>query len=1125
MESQDTLLCVTGNPLKDYLRLAVRLAALLHDLGKGTEGFQAKLQAALQGDSSLGKDPLRHELISVLLINLNDPEPMLSAASEGLLPQWFQARADELCSPNAVNMAQGWITDCRALRGGEEQNLHAAYLHRFNQSLVFNQTSCWQDSPFWMSVLWLVYTHHKLFKGRWQDHTGAFTLTPESHVNADAFDEDEDVSERAEQRVPAFLTMCSSGQPWDSPEWCQAMSRISSELIALRAAYPHYEKTLFQAFPKQQKGLGQSTAWIKSLTRLGRLSLVLGDYEASCDAVKGYAESLDPLAVYANTKHQDERLLMGDTLPVHLLKTEHWSTVVFDGLLAKESSSFLSPGSIAYAATPSALTALPDDQASPFYWQAQVKQASMTLQAEDVGAFVVMAAGTGRGKTKGCATFMGNARASGRYSILLSMRSLTFQTAKAYLNDTIGYHPDQVAMFVGDDILKRRFREERKQRRQLLRQRKVTPGTDNQLALHDPEHAVLYSGQVNTRSIALSSLQDDHFLLRALSAPVSVMTVDHVIRTLNLRKSSDLLQILPLLTTDLVLDEIDDYRGQDLVTMGRLIELAGQFGRRVVIASATLPKTIVEGFYDAYCQGYEVYQAMQGAGPHRALVMTHMAPYVSEAHGKESFIACYERTMAAFCEQERQQSVAHPRRTLRNAKDLLLPLSRKAMPDSAFRDQLQAVSKIVSGSYSRYSVAQAQHHYYQCAMASAFLLHGNNALCNEGVRYSAGAIRFNSVVSAQAYMRWVASNQMAEAYAKMGVTLKFICYHAQNLGLTRYLQESFLDQHLKRGAMNAGAEDPLLACDDVQATFDHAREQGHRDVLFIIVTTSIFETGRDYDLDWAVLEPCSTASIVQFAGRIRRHREQLHHKINLLILPCSQEALVNPNHAWRDLKHTPFSPKGKPSKAESKALARLGICHVNALKTVPSSAEEAFDKGIFDGSPMHAGHCLLMPGAYAQAPLTSMERVYQLSLFKKAYATHEGLPFTLEYAVQHADTLLCDTFYLTHPFRGGGDIYTLEYLPETGWICQTEQGHVSCVQHAIEHELGGRIDQPDLYLLQTLNFTGYEQMQTLSEQIGISLGYQEDDLSLATSAFLSTQRDTGHEALTYHPQLGFSKQP
>lgn len=43
-------------------------------------------------------------------------------------------------------------------------------------------------------------------------------------------------------------------------------------------------------------------------------------------------------------------------------------------------------------------------------------------------------------------------------------------------------------------------------------------------------------------------------------------------------------------------------------------------------------------------------------------------------------------------------------------------------------------------------------------------------------------------------------------------------------------------------------------------------------ILFIVVATPVEEVGRDHDADWAVIEPSSYRSIIQLAGRVRRHR-------------------------------------------------------------------------------------------------------------------------------------------------------------------------------------------------------------------------------------------------------------
>ncbi|WP_415735248.1 hypothetical protein, partial [Legionella pneumophila] len=50
-----------------------------------------------------------------------------------------------------------------------------------------------------------------------------------------------------------------------------------------------------------------------------------------------------------------------------------------------------------------------------------------------------------------------------------------------------------------------------------------------------------------------------------------------------------ILPSLRLLSSDLVIDEVDDFTGSDLIAIGRLIHLAGMLGRKVMISSATIP--------------------------------------------------------------------------------------------------------------------------------------------------------------------------------------------------------------------------------------------------------------------------------------------------------------------------------------------------------------------------------------------------------------------------------------------------------------------------------------------------------------------------------------------------------
>ena len=72
---------------------------------------------------------------------------------------------------------------------------------------------------------------------------------------------------------------------------------------------------------------------------------------------------------------------------------------------------------------------------------------------------------------------------------------------------------------------------------------------------------------------------------------------------------------LRLLTSDLVLDEPDDFDMADLPALTRLVHWAGLLGSRVLLSSATLPPALVEGLFLAYRAGRAVYQQHRSERP------------------------------------------------------------------------------------------------------------------------------------------------------------------------------------------------------------------------------------------------------------------------------------------------------------------------------------------------------------------------------------------------------------------------------------------------------------------------------------------------------------------------------
>jgi CRISPR-associated endonuclease/helicase Cas3 len=95
-----------------------------------------------------------------------------------------------------------------------------------------------------------------------------------------------------------------------------------------------------------------------------------------------------------------------------------------------------------------------------------------------------------------------------------------------------------------------------------------------------------------------------------------------------------------------------------------------------------------------------------------------------------------------------------------------------------------------------------------------------------------------------------------------------MAYHSQQVLLMRHAQEQHLDEVLKRKEVN-GEQPNSFSHPIIRHHLDNTKANN---MIFILVATPVEEVGRDHDFDWAVVEPSSYRSIIQLAGRVRRHR-------------------------------------------------------------------------------------------------------------------------------------------------------------------------------------------------------------------------------------------------------------
>ena len=95
-----------------------------------------------------------------------------------------------------------------------------------------------------------------------------------------------------------------------------------------------------------------------------------------------------------------------------------------------------------------------------------------------------------------------------------------------------------------------------------------------------------------------------------------------------------------------------------------------------------------------------------------------------------------------------------------------------------------------------------------------------------------------------------------------------------------------------------------------EGIFEAARQLGLSDIEIVCVTSPVIETGNDLDFDYGILDPSSLRSIVQAAGRIRRHRMGRWSRTNTLILGKSPIAMQGGKLAMPGVETDPGQDTG-----------------------------------------------------------------------------------------------------------------------------------------------------------------------------------------------------------------------
>jgi CRISPR-associated endonuclease/helicase Cas3 len=777
------------------IRLLAQLAALLHDLGKASVAFQERLTGQRQE-----KNLYRHEWVSLRLFQA-------FVGDEGD-EAWLQRLADPENSDE-----QAWIDPGRYQRDGLDNGTTRPFT---------------KLPPLAAAVAWLVVTHHRLpvipvdkADGR-QDWLGrraqifrqAWLDAPLSLVEHN-WNEIRQPAER--EQIEPYWRMAGP-LPVMQPTWRAQASRLARRLLDLRQR-------------RDDEWLGNPYAM-----HLARLSLMLADHhyssldKASTERVKAD----DGYALFANTAP--------DGSPKQPLD-EHLIGVARDaGLIAHAL-----PGFERHLPSIANHRGLRKRSANPkFAWQDKAADAATGLRdtAQANGAFIVNMASTGCGKTLANARILyalADPQQGLRATYALGLRTLTLQTGRSYRAD-LNLGEDELAIRVGGSASRDLF--------EYYEQQAEAHGSASVQDLIEEDSHVLYEGNTSDHPLLARAMHDDK-IRSLLSAPMLVCTVDHMVpATESTRAGRQIAPMLRLMSSDLVLDELDDYDLADLPALTRLVHWAGMLGARVILSSATLPPALLEGMFMAYRAGRVHFQRNRGADGGQGAEQLAVPCLWADEFGVHTMpcadAAGYASQHMDFVARRSAKLVAAP--ALRRAE--LLPLQIAA----------NAQTKQVRAEFAK-------------QLRDACLrLHGDHAqVCPQsGKRISFGLVRMANIDPL-----FDVALALFQLGAPEGIRIHLCTYHARFPLVQRSAIEHQLDTALNRRQRDAVYEVP-----EIRAAVGVHPEV---DQLFVVLASPVCEVGRDWDADWAIAEPSSMRSLIQLAGRVQRHRGVVSSKPNVLI--------------------------------------------------------------------------------------------------------------------------------------------------------------------------------------------------------------------------------------------------
>ncbi len=482
-----------------------------------------------------------------------------------------------------------------------------------------------------------------------------------------------------------------------------------------------------------------------------------------------------------------------------------------------------------------------------FGWQDKAKKLAEKIgkQTIESGFFGINMASTGKGKTLANAKIMatiGNEVGRIRFSVALGLRTLTLQTGKEYRKELD--LKDELAIMVGGIAVKQLFSNQQQQAKQENQDDTGSESENNSFNDFNMD----YQGVLSEHSLSKWTKNKNN-LNKLIQAPVLVSTIDHLIpATEGTRGDKHIAAMLRLFTSDLVIDEPDDFNLDDLPALCRLVNWAGMLGSRVLLSTATMPPALSNALFRAYKAGWSEYTKAN-----------------LENWNGEITCAWFDEFNAEY--EKIQNDDDYKEQHKKFVKKRIKEIQNNNKP----KHWGKILNIVNSDENSIIRMAKT-------IFKGIDELHNNHKINNDSKNISLGLVRIANIKTLVSIAK-----KLLKMCAPDNTCIHYCVYHSKYPLALRSHIENKLD-----GVLNRKDENTIWQQKEIKAKIENSDIKNH---IFVVLVSPVAEVGRDHDYDWAIVEPSSMRSIIQIAGRVLRHRNKTPDKPNILLLNKNYKAL------------------------------------------------------------------------------------------------------------------------------------------------------------------------------------------------------------------------------------------